>query len=719
MIKTKKMKINTFCAKAILSFSIMTLLFSVSSFSQQAEPVKENENNGLRTVEFTTPEGKVTVILPSDVGSNDIVSGTILTNPKGTNEKKKTKNRNVLNGYVVDIEEKKKPKEKPEKNEARKKNTVKNQSGNWKIPDIPGNDSFVLSLKNQTGEILADATLPLSVHQVESAAPVVFDRLDFRVPGYLRAGEPERITGVFDGDFSTSDLKLNDSEAQILAESPREIFFKPPEDISGPATLELTEGEFTLKEQTHVISLDLSAEKLALQRGEQTTVRVVVSGLENFQEVVPLEVSNLTPQNIQIQGGNVQHFLITPAEVNEAGTFEVDLNVTAVSTGGFSVSSSVLPHSSVSEKNDLQKVPEAAHSIPVSGGLGETLFLDFTPPVKTATLVELPDGNSYVASYQIDAQAEFTLEVDIPDSLKQSLRNRARNIPADTPLGPRSPDARSRPYSRPVPPGIRSAPYHENSGVWRNGQRLLSRARQQVEKAKKHKGDIGTGVPGYRTMGHLMPGEVVRHENRKCTEKIYTVSQVYYYVNDRTLILEEQLSPSFEFFVAHGQNTIDIKKTETGWSVSPGVSVGIKGVSVGISGSYWKKTEHITGTGTSELTGRNLWLFHIGRLFLLRKAYLRITYKYHYETCDDGSTRNWVETTATDNWYYGYEWEEELFAASKDDEGNFHRVDGFPATMHRQQMNEERYSYEADGLEPEDFENFGDFFPSIKQSASK
>jgi hypothetical protein len=289
-----------------------------------------------------------------------------------------------------------------------------------------------------------------------------------------------------------------------------------------------------------------------------------------------------------MQGGDVQHFLITPADVNEAGTFEVNLNVTAVSTGGFSVSSSVLPHSSVSEKNDLQQdsEEEESFSIPVSGGLGETLFLNFTPPVKTATLVELPDGSSYVASYQIDLQAEFRLEVDIPDSLKQSLRNKARDIPADTPLGPREPDARSRPYSRPVPPGIRSAPYHENSGVWRNGRRLLSRAKQQVEKAKIHKGDIGTGVPGYRTMGHLMPGEVVRHEDRKCTKKIYTVSQVYYYVNDKTLILEEQLSPSSEFFIAQGQNTIDIKKTETGWSVSPSVSAGIKGVSVGISGSY-------------------------------------------------------------------------------------------------------------------------------------
>ena len=356
------MRTNTFCAKAILSFLILTMFFSVSSFSQEGGSAKETENNGLRTVEFTTPEGKVTVILPSDLGSNDIISGTILTNPKGKNERQITKNRNVLNGYVVDVdakkkaekkkkgsEKKKKAAEEKKDSEKKKKNPVKNQSGKWEIPDIPGNDSYVLSLKNEAGEILADVTRPLSVHPVKSAAPVVLNRQDFQVPAYLRSGEPERISGTFDGDFISSDLKINDSEVEILAESPREIFFKPPENISGPATIELTEGEYTLEEQTHVIRLDLSAEKLALQRGEETTVQVVVSGLEDLQEVVPLEVSNLTPQNIQMQGGDVQHFLITPADVNEAGTFELNLNVTALSTGGFSVSSSVLPHSSVSK----------------------------------------------------------------------------------------------------------------------------------------------------------------------------------------------------------------------------------------------------------------------------------------------------------------------------------------------------------------------------------
>ena len=343
------MRTKTFPGRLFLPFLILTMFFSVSSFSQEREPAKETENNGLRTVEFTTPNGKVTVLLPPDLYAGDIISGTVLTNPKGKNERQKTKNRNVLSGYVVDIEEKKKAAEKKKDTEKKRKNPVKNQSGNWEIPDIPGNNSIVLSLKNKVGDILTDVTLPISVHNFESAAPAVLDRQGFQTPGYFRAGEPERITGAFDGDFSTSGLKINDSEAQIIAESPREIFFKPPENISGPATLELTEGEYTFEEQTHVISLNLSAEKLALQRGEETTVQVVVSGLEDFQEVVPLEVSNLTPQNIQMQGGDVQHFLITPADVNEAGTFELNLNVTALSTGGFSVSCSVLPYSSISK----------------------------------------------------------------------------------------------------------------------------------------------------------------------------------------------------------------------------------------------------------------------------------------------------------------------------------------------------------------------------------
>ena len=107
-------------------------------------------------------------------------------------------------------------------------------------------------------------------------------------------------------------------------------------------------------------------------------------------------------------------------------------------------------------------------------------------------------------------------------------------------------------------------------------------------------------------------------------------------------------------------------------------------------------------------------MFHIGRLYLHRLAYLRITYEYHYEVCDDGSTRNWVETTYTDNWYYRYEWVEELVIASRDDEGNFHEVESF--RLKSETVEEDKISYEVDDLNKESFDSPGnwDFFPEVK-----
>jgi len=178
--------------------------------------------------------------------------------------------------------------------------------------------------------------------------------------------------------------------------------------------------------------------------------------------------------------------------------------------------------------------------------------------------------------------------------------------------------------------------------------------------------------------------------------------------------MEEQLSPSFEFFIAKGQSKIDITETASGWEVGGSVSAGVKGVEVGINGKYWQSKKHIKGTSESKLKGRHLWLFHIGQLYLHRMAYLRITYEYHYEVCDDGSTNNWVETKYEDNWYYKYEWREKLVIASRDSEGNFHEVDSFPGKS--ETVKEDQITYEADDLTKESFDQpkNWDFFPEVQ-----
>ncbi|OIQ27583.1 MAG: hypothetical protein BM564_12485 [Bacteroidetes bacterium MedPE-SWsnd-G2] len=144
------------------------------------------------------------------------------------------------------------------------------------------------------------------------------------------------------------------------------------------------------------------------------------------------------------------------------------------------------------------------------------------------------------------------------------------------------------------------------------------------------------------------------------------------------------------------------------------VTAGKGPVEVEVSGKYWEKTTKIKGTGSSSLKGRHLWLFHVGRLYINRKAFLRITYEYHYEVCDDGTTRNWVNISYSDNWHYWYEWQEELFVAHKDDEGNFHRVNAFPLTVNNTTQGGDSESYEVDDLERGRFRNphTEGFFPN-------
>ena len=74
-----------------------------------------------------------------------------------------------------------------------------------------------------------------------------------------------------------------------------------------------------------------------MTKGEHTQVHILVSGLEGLEADVPLEISNLTPQNISLEGGNSQKIVVKPEDVSDEGEYASDLQVTAISKGGFSV----------------------------------------------------------------------------------------------------------------------------------------------------------------------------------------------------------------------------------------------------------------------------------------------------------------------------------------------------------------------------------------------
>lgn len=308
---------------------LFVFFISNPAISQKTK-VTSGDSNGLKTVKFETTQGEIKTFLPSNVYSGDVISGTVVAEPKGKNDKQTEKNKNVLNGYVVELEGKETP--------------VKQGKETWKLPETIKDGILNLLLKDLKGNIIGKTSIPISSGLRPLTKTDGLSQADFDIPSYFRAGEPEIIPGYFDGDFTNSGVSLNNVPAEILAESPEAVFFKPAENISlGKVSVALTERGFSMTEPAHVLDMKLSADKLTLTKGDQTQVHISVSGLEGIDTDVPLEITNLTPQNISAAGGPSQVILIKPGDIPANGSFTYDLNVTAVGTGGFSVMATIKP----------------------------------------------------------------------------------------------------------------------------------------------------------------------------------------------------------------------------------------------------------------------------------------------------------------------------------------------------------------------------------------
>ncbi len=306
-------------------FFLTLVAFAISQvvFAQTNKSPNTISENGLTSVVFETSEGVVTTYLPANLHSGDIISGTVITEPNGKNTKQITKNQKILNGYVIEMKD--------------EKTLVDKQKLNWQLPADFTEGMVRLILRDTNGRELGVADLPVNSEPRISMVGLPVIRNDFRIPGLLRSGETEMISGVFDGRADNTGLKLGDEDVDIIAESPEGLFVKVPENVTGSNILQLSEGEMQLEEEVHVADLNLSADKLTLAKGGQTKVNIKVSGLQNIEKPVDVQVTNLSPSVITIDGGNTQTLQINPDQVAPDGTFTSDLNVKALLSGGFSL----------------------------------------------------------------------------------------------------------------------------------------------------------------------------------------------------------------------------------------------------------------------------------------------------------------------------------------------------------------------------------------------
>jgi hypothetical protein len=284
------------------------------------------ENNlsqpGLQIYKLKTVNGTVTVNLPDKIYPGETISGTVLAEPTASGNVKKNKsNRLALLATTLSIFGNR---FKPD-----------NQKLNFSLPEDPFDFGPLIKLENEEGMI---GSAGFIVQEGERPVPVSGDPV---FPAFLRSGEYQNIPGKFDGVLSNTRLMLNDLEIPVASESPGEIVTLVPENISGNQKLTLTEGSKTYSAPINVVNLNMTAEASTLQKGEKSTVHIVVNGLNGIETPVTVNVDNLTPMSIGMKGGNQQEWVIHPSEIDNTGTVSKDVEIVAVASGGFTVSARI------------------------------------------------------------------------------------------------------------------------------------------------------------------------------------------------------------------------------------------------------------------------------------------------------------------------------------------------------------------------------------------
>jgi hypothetical protein len=302
--------------------------------------------DGLQCVTFPAPQGKVIVYLPDDMAAGDTISGTVVVEPKGNTTDEWTQNKSVLDGYVIDLAGTKVP--------------SNSTMFRW-TPPTPTSAGQVVQyqlkvfevLPNQTPRSISGAVItpnPKITSALPSRAVVTPDPKIttpstqvaplFLLPQIGQAGRPIEIIGRFDGNAENTKLRIGDQEVTLIAESPRKSVFRSPPNVTGPVEMTLSEMNTQARGTYRSVGVNLSAPKTNLLKGEQTTLKIELSGLQGIGKPMPLTLES--EGVIMMEGGNYQPLMIQPSQVQSDGRFATTREITGQQTGGWSATATVI-----------------------------------------------------------------------------------------------------------------------------------------------------------------------------------------------------------------------------------------------------------------------------------------------------------------------------------------------------------------------------------------
>ena len=372
------------------------MVVAALSLAQQPGAVTTETSFVIVTKTIQTPRGRIRVYLPADMAAGDTISGTVSAEPSGQTDKEKQRNAGELNGYVIELENQKSP-----------------VSGGviQRVHLAPAVSAPLLILLDSKGKQIAVTPLV-----VLPSAPTTPNTIN--IPTLGQAGRPVQIQGPFDGDSSNTNATIGGTDANVLAESPRQTVVQSPSNVVGPSEIKVTENGATTTGPFRNLKIDLTAPKTSLLKGESTELHVQVSGLEGITQPIPIQLQNQTPSSVNLSGGNTQNIVIQPSQVQTGGTFQSSGNLTGTGSGPFMVTAS-LP-SGFNPAATPSSSPSPSTPPP-------------TPPQSTAQATVPSQTNATASPRPSPAVAQTSAQIPLPTPTPDLTR--ASNARSSNPVG--------------------------------------------------------------------------------------------------------------------------------------------------------------------------------------------------------------------------------------------------------------------------------------------
>lgn len=221
---------------------------------------------GLHVAELALAEGAVHVYLPAHIAPGDMISGTAFAFASGPSVASRNANEEVLHGLEITIGGK----------------TVRVADGNFRF-QVPSAASTVdIVVRKPDGSGLARAVVEVR------AARNAYTGL--AASTIVEQGFAIRAIGQFDGNRDTTEVKLDDVDAGILAESPRECVISTMNRAPGAHRLRLSEGTEKLDQQVNIARVTVTPPEGA-RIGKKAFIEVTVDGLHHADpHAFPLHV---------------------------------------------------------------------------------------------------------------------------------------------------------------------------------------------------------------------------------------------------------------------------------------------------------------------------------------------------------------------------------------------------------------------------------------------